>query len=197
MLILGFGLLAGVIHAQALGDTVAQTEAALGPANLSRQSGARTIWLYPDGTRVVFQQGKVVELALSQERREGVVGRNEIDREAGETAVRARAEAASTASVTAPTPLGRASTEHEARGEASSMLIMALGFGLVAVAFVAQIILIVAAFRESALWGLGVLFVPIVPLVFVCMHWQRVKWPAIIALTAGLTGAFLVMHGAR
>ena len=34
---------------------------------------------------------------------------------------------------------------------------------------------IIAAFRESILWGLGVLFVPFVSLVFLVLAWPRAK----------------------
>lgn len=34
---------------------------------------------------------------------------------------------------------------------------------------------LVAAFQESALWGLACLFVPIVQLFFLIVHWQEAK----------------------
>ena len=36
---------------------------------------------------------------------------------------------------------------------------------------------IVTAFRESILWGLGVLFVPLVPLIFLILEWPSAKRP--------------------
>jgi glutaredoxin-like YruB-family protein len=45
----------------------------------------------------------------------------------------------------------------------------------VLLAFVAGIALLVAAFREGVLWGLGCLFVPLVPLAFLIVHWQDCK----------------------
>ena len=41
---------------------------------------------------------------------------------------------------------------------------------------------LIAAFRESLLWGLGVLFLPIVPLIFLILHWQRAKGPFFLQL---------------
>jgi hypothetical protein len=35
----------------------------------------------------------------------------------------------------------------------------------------------VAAFRISVLWGLGVLFLPIVPVVFIAMYWRDTRVP--------------------
>jgi hypothetical protein len=39
------------------------------------------------------------------------------------------------------------------------------------------IFFIIAAFRQSILWGLGVLFVPLVPLIFLIVEWQSAKRP--------------------
>ena len=39
------------------------------------------------------------------------------------------------------------------------------------------IFFIVQAFRTSILWGLGVLFVPLVPLVFLIVEWGNAKRP--------------------
>ena len=41
---------------------------------------------------------------------------------------------------------------------------------------------LIAAFRESLLWGLGVLLLPIVPLIFLILHWQRAKGPFFLQL---------------
>jgi hypothetical protein len=42
--------------------------------------------------------------------------------------------------------------------------------------------LIVKAFQESILWGLGSLFIPLVGLVFAIMHWAECKKPFLYAL---------------
>lgn len=41
--------------------------------------------------------------------------------------------------------------------------------------FVGGIAFIIAAFREGILWGLGVLFLPFVSLVFLILHWQSAR----------------------
>jgi len=41
---------------------------------------------------------------------------------------------------------------------------------------------LVAAFRESIWWGLGCLFIPIVQLIFLIMHWQAAKKPFFLQL---------------
>jgi hypothetical protein len=54
--------------------------------------------------------------------------------------------------------------------------------------------LIVTAFRESALWGLGVWLVPFVSLIFVVKYWDDAKRPFFLSLAGGglmLLGAIL------
>ncbi|MBS1121662.1 MAG: hypothetical protein H6Q90_3890 [Deltaproteobacteria bacterium] len=41
---------------------------------------------------------------------------------------------------------------------------------------------IIAAFRESILWGLGVLFLPFVSLIFLVLAWPRAKGPFFLQL---------------
>ena len=50
--------------------------------------------------------------------------------------------------------------------------------------------LLIVAFQESLLWGLGSLFVPLVGLIFICLNWDVSKRPVLIKL-AGL-GVFAV-----
>jgi len=66
--------------------------------------------------------------------------------------------------------------------QALSMVFLIVG---VIVAVVGSIGLIIAAFHESVLWGLGVLVIPIVGLIFVALHWQETKKPFLTNL-AGL-----------
>ena len=54
-------------------------------------------------------------------------------------------------------------------------LIIALIFGIQ---------LLIIAFRESILWGLGYLFVPFVNLIFIIMHWNETKTPFLRALVS-------------
>jgi FtsH-binding integral membrane protein len=41
---------------------------------------------------------------------------------------------------------------------------------------------LVAAFRESVLWGIGCILLPIVQLFFLIVHWQEAKKPFAIQL---------------
>ena len=56
---------------------------------------------------------------------------------------------------------------------------------------------VVAAFRRSALWGLGVLFVPFVPVVFLVKHWGDARRPFLLSLAPVLVAicAFWAMPG--
>lgn len=49
-------------------------------------------------------------------------------------------------------------------------------------AFVGGIWLLVVAFKTSIWWGLGSLFIPLVNLIFVILHWQPSKKPFFIYL---------------
>lgn len=66
----------------------------------------------------------------------------------------------------------------------TTMLIIALALCIplspvYAVAAVWQIIL---AFKQNVWWGLGSIFVPFVPWVFMIMHYKKCKWPIILLL---------------
>ena len=63
--------------------------------------------------------------------------------------------------------------------------------------FVGGIWLLVEAFKESVLWGLGSIFIPFVSLVFVIMHWDVSKTPFLIWIGGlVLTIAGAVISGA-
>lgn len=51
-------------------------------------------------------------------------------------------------------------------------ILMLAGLGLMLLGF---ILILVSAFKESILWGLGCLFIHIVALVFVLTHWEESK----------------------
>ena len=47
--------------------------------------------------------------------------------------------------------------------------------------------LLIVAFQESLLWGLGSLFVPLVGLIFICLNWDVSKRPVLIKLAASVS----------
>jgi hypothetical protein len=50
------------------------------------------------------------------------------------------------------------------------------------VALAGGIWLLVVAFQESILWGIGCLLVPCIGLIFAIMHWEKAKKPFLIEL---------------
>lgn len=59
-------------------------------------------------------------------------------------------------------------------------------------------ILLVKAFQAGILWGLGYLFVPLVPLIFVLVHWENAKSPflkGLLAIPFFLLGILLLPEG--
>ena len=61
------------------------------------------------------------------------------------------------------------------------MLVGAIGF-------------IIAAFRASILWGLGCLFLPFIPLLFLVMHWRLAFKPfrmQVVGFLLGLVAALV------
>jgi hypothetical protein len=58
--------------------------------------------------------------------------------------------------------------------EALSACVILVGLGLM---LVGAVWFLIAAFQESILWGLGVLFIPLVSLAFLIVEWPAAKRP--------------------
>lgn len=56
-----------------------------------------------------------------------------------------------------------------------------LGIGVI-VGLVGGIWILMLAFQESIVWGIGCIFVPFVSLIFVVMNWDEAKKPFLINL---------------
>ena len=52
--------------------------------------------------------------------------------------------------------------------------------------------LLITAFQESVGWGLACMFLPVVSLIFVFVHWQEAKRPFLV----GLAGNLILIAGA-
>jgi hypothetical protein len=50
------------------------------------------------------------------------------------------------------------------------------------VGVVGEIMLLVAAFKQSVWWGLGCIFIPFVVFIFIALYWQVAKKPFFIEL---------------
>jgi FtsH-binding integral membrane protein len=68
-------------------------------------------------------------------------------------------------------------------------LIILLG---IVIFIIGGLLFLVAAFRESIWWGLACLFLPVVPLFFLIVHWQNAKKPFFIQLA----GFVVILVGA-
>ncbi|MCK5834976.1 MAG: hypothetical protein KAG98_04525 [Lentisphaeria bacterium] len=77
------------------------------------------------------------------------------------------------------------------------MEVLGLVFYLVGllIAIVYSILFLVEAFKVHVGWGLGCMFLPIVPLVFLILHWDVAKRPflrSLLAIPFYLIGGVLV-----
>jgi hypothetical protein len=74
------------------------------------------------------------------------------------------------------------------------MAVIAMGLLIIGslVSLVGGIMFLIAAFKESIWWGLGSIFIPIVSLIFLFMHWSVAKRPFFINL-AGLALIIIAM----
>ncbi|MEJ6727772.1 MAG: hypothetical protein QNK83_01225 [Akkermansiaceae bacterium] len=71
-------------------------------------------------------------------------------------------------------------------------ILMLIGF---VIALIFGIKLLIIAFKESVLWGIGSLLVPFVSLIFIAMHWDKCKGPFLkylICIPFFILGAILM-----
>jgi glutaredoxin len=76
--------------------------------------------------------------------------------------------------------------------------LLLIGFGVL-VALIGGIMLLVAAFRESVLWGLIALLAPFGNLIYTCVHWAEAKAGFLLGIAGSLIccGAIFSMPEAR
>ncbi len=189
------------LFAQNVGDTRASILEKLGKPTLMRSSETREIWQYADGTRFVLENGIVTEASLSAERANKM---SEAESAAPATPVEAPTVTAPQVQEPRPSPTAKptsanahSAAKSQARPRQTSMpwLVVGLAGGLIML--VANIIIIIAAFKESVLWGVGVFFIPIISLVFVIKFWDDVKKPFLVYLLVGLPVMLLGFHFAK
>lgn len=72
--------------------------------------------------------------------------------------------------------------------EALGLIIFIIG---VLIAAVGGIWLLITGFGESILWGLAMLFIPLVGLIFVILHWDKAKKPFLV----NIVGAAIIFVG--
>ena len=62
----------------------------------------------------------------------------------------------------------------------AGVIVMWVGLALM---LVGALLFVIAAFREGILWGLAVLFLPIVSIIFLIVHWHRAKDPFLMQVS--------------
>lgn len=157
---------------QSVGDSEPEVRSKLGSPSMSRDTGERQIWMYDDGTKVVFVRGAVVEV--------NTPNNHPADYTTGEYVEPERPPQSPSANPAREARRRRAGDESISTPAA----LLIGGGGLVIL--VCQILFVVAAFSESVLWGLGVLFIPLMPLVFSIKNWEVVKKPILVSFLVGL-----------
>lgn len=73
-----------------------------------------------------------------------------------------------------------------------AFLLVAIGLALL-VSVVCSLVIMVAAFRQSVLWGLAYLFIPGGSLVFIVRYWSDVKTSFLVSLAAGVLALIGIM----
>lgn len=170
-------LLPWIVSGQQIGETEQGIRDRFGEPNLTRTAGDRTIWMYPDGTKLVFVEGAVTEFTPGS-------------RPAGAYTPTAESRPATQRSLErTPTERRTRYSRHTADRDAEPQLTGGAVFLFIVgglVILVCNLLFIVAAFSESVLWGLGVLLVPFVSVIFLLQHWESVKKPFLVSLLVGL-----------
>jgi hypothetical protein len=152
-ILLALILLPCAIFAQTLGDNREKVISLLGNPPLSRVTGNKEIWLYTtNGTRITFENGLVTEVSQSSD------------------------GTAPGGDATAATPASSAGAKH------SSNTIKIILVTAVLIGMVCHFLIIIAAFSDGAGWGLAVMFVPFVSLIYILTHFGKVKIPVLILL---------------
>ncbi len=176
------------VLAQGVGSTEQEVLKSYGAPQMEReQSGGKKLWIYSNGTRVVIANGVVVESNVSAS--QPAPQPNTAPRYTPpppRPVVQEKPKTQSAKTDTAP----RRNTGSSISGMHGLALFIAV-VGLI-IGTIGGIWLIIISFKTSLLWGLGCLFVPLVSLVFIIVHWREAKG----AFALNVIGVFIVMAGA-
>lgn len=184
--------------AQRVGDTTDKVQQALGTPSMQRETGDRQVWIYPEGVRIVFEAGKVVEsnapgVAAAPDVQDNSVATEKAEPEEAPKFVprkvpQARARPSKSVAVVETVTLTKELKDTSGFG----FFLVVAG---VIISAIAGIIILVEAFSQSVLWGIALLVFPITQLIFVGLHWQQTKKPFLSAMFIGLplmvAGSFL------
>ncbi len=72
-----------------------------------------------------------------------------------------------------------------------------IGSALILIGFIGSVIasiwLLIEAFGQGILWGLGIIFLPFVAFIFLIVHWDNAKRPFFLQLMSALPAILGVM----
>jgi hypothetical protein len=175
------------VSAQGVGSTEQEVLKNYGAPQIERaQSGGKKLWIYSNGTRLVFANGVVVESNVSASPpapQPKTAPSYTPPPPRPVVQEKPKSQPAKTQSPTRP-------TSRSPLSDMSGLALVIVGIGVIT-GTVGGIWLLIISFRTSILWGLGCIFVPFVSLLFVIIHWREAK--GAFALNAG--GALIVIFG--
>lgn len=167
---------------QEVGDSAKAVRAKLGAPSITRNSGDRQIWVYPNGTKIVLRHDVVVEAKIGAA---PVAPPPPAVEEPVEPV-----KAAPPAPVVATPPPAANPPDHPAGWRPSRGGKSGLALGLILAGYlvllVCSILVLIKAFKTSLLWGFGSFFIPLVQLIFVITHWSETKKPFLIGWLVGV-----------
>lgn len=202
---LGFaGVLASAAtagRAQQVGDSAQTVRALLGGPQMARATNDGELWVYANGTKVRLRNGVVTAIEGNVVATKGISAEDASvsSGRPGETrASNAKPGNASNSSLargaaTAPRETGAVTVELPAAKPAASpkflngawsLPLIVVGLAAFATVAICNLIILVTAFKESVLWGLGFLFVPFVSLIFIIKHWSETRKPFLVQVAA-------------
>lgn len=181
-----FVLTVARLAAQEVGDSEKTIQSAIGAPSMIQEVDGRQVWIYPYGSRITFEKGQVVEAKGS------FVSRIAQERKLNGThVVKTLLRPSSTSAAE-----GRSLSLFQSQSGSEGRGFMGLGqnngystlFGTLGIIITAicSILILIEAFGESPVWGLGVLVLPIVQTIFVFTHWRETKTPFLTMLFLGI-----------
>lgn len=173
------------LAAQEVGDSDKTIQDAIGAPSMIQEIDGRQIWIYPQGSRIIFDQGRVVEATgtfVSRLAQEGKLSGTHVVK----TLLRPTSSGA--------TEEGQSSLFQAAGSERRGFVGLGQNngysslFGIlgISITVICSILILIEAFGESPVWGFGVLVLPIVQTIFVFTHWHETKTPFLTMLFLGI-----------
>jgi hypothetical protein len=186
-------LLPCAIFAQTVGDSREKVINLLGNPSLSRTTDEKEIWIYTNGTRLTFENGvvtKVSEVAQSTVivTPTGGGATNAPDPVSPATPMSTARPVSTARPASAANPAYNAWANHANK---SSKITLGMA---VLIGAACNLLIIIAAFSDGVGWGVAVIFVPFVNLIYIITHWAKVKVPVLIQIFVAIPLLFLGVY---